>query len=131
MSHEPLSHGTGTLQCLQKEMATCRHWSVCPCGETMTMSHIVETCPLTKLYGSLSRLLSADDYALSWLTNYGPWHAYKKEKNEPAIWPTWIIRWPNCSVYNPHQLKGTKVLAVREKSSSYSHKTVPRLTCTE
>ena len=24
----PFSHGTGTLQCLQKEMATYRHWSV-------------------------------------------------------------------------------------------------------
>ena len=27
-SAEPFSHGTGTLQCLQKEMATYRHWSV-------------------------------------------------------------------------------------------------------
>jgi len=25
---EPFSHGTGTLRCLQKEMATYRHWSV-------------------------------------------------------------------------------------------------------
>ena len=28
VSAEPFSHGTGTLQCLQKEMATYRHWSV-------------------------------------------------------------------------------------------------------
>ena len=35
-----------------------------PCGETQTMSHIVESCPLTKLNGGLSRLHS-------WLTNYG------------------------------------------------------------
>jgi len=27
-STEPFSHGTGTLWCLQKEMATYRHWSV-------------------------------------------------------------------------------------------------------
>jgi len=27
-SAEPFSHGTGTLRCLQKEMATYRHWSV-------------------------------------------------------------------------------------------------------
>ena len=27
-SAEPFSHRTGTLRCLQKEMATCRHWSV-------------------------------------------------------------------------------------------------------
>ena len=28
VSAEPFSHGPGTLQCLQKEMATYRHWSV-------------------------------------------------------------------------------------------------------
>jgi len=44
---------------------------LCPCGETRTMSHIVESCPLTKLNGGLSRLHSADKYAVSWLTSYG------------------------------------------------------------
>ena len=44
---------------------------LCPCGETQTMSHIVESCPLTKLNGGLSRLHSADEDAVSWLTNYG------------------------------------------------------------
>jgi len=44
---------------------------LCPCGETQTMSYIVESCPLTKLNGSLSRLHSADEYAVSWLTSYG------------------------------------------------------------
>jgi len=33
------------------------------------MSHIVESCPLTKLNGGLSH--SADEDAVSWLTNYG------------------------------------------------------------
>jgi len=47
------------------------HTDLCPCGETQTMSHIVESCPLTKLNGSLSRLHSADEDAVSWLTNYG------------------------------------------------------------
>ena len=28
VSTKPFSHGTGTLRCLQKEMATYRHWSV-------------------------------------------------------------------------------------------------------
>ena len=42
---------------------------LCPCGETQTMSHIVESCPLTKLNGGLSRLHSADEDAVSWLTN--------------------------------------------------------------
>jgi len=44
---------------------------LCPCGETQAMSHIVESCPLTKLNGGLSRLHSADEDAVSWLTNYG------------------------------------------------------------
>jgi len=41
------------------------------CGETHTMPHIVESCPLTKLNGGLSRLHSADEDVVSWLTNYG------------------------------------------------------------
>jgi len=44
---------------------------LCPCGETQTMSHIVESCPLTGLGGGLSRLRSADGDAVSWLANYG------------------------------------------------------------
>jgi len=35
------------------------------------MSHIVESCPLTKLNGSLYRLNSVDEDALLWLTSYG------------------------------------------------------------
>jgi len=46
---------------------------LCPCGrgETQTISHIVESCPLTKLNGGLSGLHSADEDTVSWLTNYG------------------------------------------------------------
>ena len=47
VSAEPFSHATGTLRCLQKKMATYRLTDLCPCGETQTMSHIVESCPLT------------------------------------------------------------------------------------
>jgi len=36
-----------------------------------TMSHIVKSCPLTKLNGGLSRLHSVDEDAVSWLTSYG------------------------------------------------------------
>ena len=57
---------------------------LCPCGETQTMSHTVESCPLTKLNGGLSRLHSADEDAVSWLTSYGSWNAYEK-KNEILI----------------------------------------------
>jgi len=48
------------------------------------VSHIVESCPLTKLNGGLSRLHSADEDAVSWLTNYDPWHAYEKKKRNAA-----------------------------------------------
>jgi len=44
---------------------------LCPCGKTPTMFHIVESCPLTKLNGGLSRLHCADEDAVSWLTRYG------------------------------------------------------------
>jgi len=40
---------------------------LCPCGETQMMFHIVKSCPLKKLNGSLSRLHSADEDAVSWL----------------------------------------------------------------
>ena len=53
---------------------------LCPCGETQTISHIVESCPPTKLNGGLSRLQSVDEDAVLWLTSYGSWHAYKKKK---------------------------------------------------
>ena len=53
---------------------------LCPCGEIQMMSHIVESCPVTKLYGGLSRLHSADEDAVLWLTSDGSWHAYKKKK---------------------------------------------------
>jgi len=33
------------------------------------MSHIVDSCPLTKLAGGLSKLHSVDDDAVAWLTN--------------------------------------------------------------
>jgi len=52
---------------------------LCPCGEIQTMSHVVESCPLTKLNGSLSWLHSADGDSVSWLTNYGSWHASEKK----------------------------------------------------
>ena len=55
---------------------------LCPCGEIQTMFHIVESCPLTKLNGGLSRLHSADEDAVSRLTSYGSWHAYQKKKTE-------------------------------------------------
>jgi len=39
------------------------------------------TCPLTKLNAGSSRLHSADEDAVSWLTSYGSCHAYEKENS--------------------------------------------------
>ena len=61
----------------QRHCGACRKtWcltdtDLCSCGETQTMSHILESCPLTKLNGGLYQLHSADDAATAWLTNYG------------------------------------------------------------
>jgi len=44
------------------------------------MSHIVKSCPLTKLYGGLSRLHSADEDTFLWLISCGSWNAYEKKK---------------------------------------------------
>jgi len=44
------------------------------------MSHIVESCPVTKLNGGLLRLHSADEDDVSWLTSYGSRNAYEKKK---------------------------------------------------
>jgi len=58
------------LNCFCTEQGHCgacrRKWrltdtDLCPCGETQTMFHIVESCPLTKLHAGLSRLHSADE----------------------------------------------------------------------
>ena len=61
----------------QRHCGACRRkWrltdtDLCPCGDTQTKSHIVESSHLTKLNGGLSRLHSVDEDAVSWLTNYG------------------------------------------------------------
>ena len=65
VSTEPLSHRTGTLRCLQKEMTTYgQDTDLCPCRDPG------KSCPLTKLNGGLSQLHYADKDAVSWLTNY-------------------------------------------------------------
>ena len=41
---------------------------LCDCGEIQTMSHIVNSCPLTKFDGGLLRLHEAYEAAVDWLT---------------------------------------------------------------
>ena len=70
-----------TLRCLQKEMATHRHWSVSLWWYPDDGPHC-RILPLTKLNGGLSRLHCADEDAVSWLTGYGSWHACIWEEEE-------------------------------------------------
>jgi len=99
-SYYGLSIGTRTEQ---GHCGACRRkWrlmdtDLCPCGETQTMSHIVESCPLTKLNGGLSWLHSADENTVSWLTSYGSWNAYEKKKTVKLLANKHI---PNCIACN-------------------------------
>ena len=45
---------------------------LCDCGEVQTMSHIVNTCHLTKFDGGLHELNRADADALEWLKHIHP-----------------------------------------------------------
>jgi len=77
------------LKRFRTEQGHCSAWirkwrltdtDLCPWGKIQTMSHMVESCPLTKLNGGLSRLHSADEDTVSWLTNYESRQAYKNKK---------------------------------------------------
>jgi len=76
VSAEPFLHGTGTLRCLQKEMETYRHWSVSFWRDPDDITH----CRILFSEKGLSMPHSADEDAVSWLNNYGSWHAYEKNK---------------------------------------------------
>jgi len=41
------------------------------CSDIQKMSHIVDSCPMTKHDGSLQRLHTVDEAAVDWLTAYG------------------------------------------------------------
>ena len=53
------------------------------CGQDQTMFYIVDSCPLTKLNGSLSRLHSADDDAVQSPANLRRW-THKQNKKKTA-----------------------------------------------
>jgi len=78
VSPELLPHCTRSpFRTGQGHCGACRKkWNLtdsdqCSCRETQTMSHIVKSCPLTRLHGGLSKLRSAADDTVAWLTSYG------------------------------------------------------------
>ena len=62
---------------VQSHCGACRkRWrqvdsDLCACGEPQTMSHIINCCMLMKLADGLSKLNTANDDAVAWLTNHG------------------------------------------------------------
>lgn len=45
--------------------------NLCPCGVIQTMSHLVDSCPITRLEdGGLQTLHTADNVAIKWLTSF-------------------------------------------------------------
>jgi len=80
---------------------------LCPCGETQTMFHIVES-----LNGGLSWLHSADEDVVSWQTSYGSRHAYEKKKTwcwADRLWRPlrqqlpWLVSWPTETMTRTRQ----------------------------
>jgi len=68
------------LNCFQTNQGHCAYCQkksglaaidMCPCGRCQMRSHIVNSCPQTKLEGELQRLHSADDVDTEWLKMYG------------------------------------------------------------
>ena len=111
---------------------------LCHCGETQMISHIVESCPLTKLNGGLSRLHSADEDAVLWLTSYGSWHAYAKKKKWKIIRFSWNFvhsstfwtrrtsrdqKWKSCIGQTPSSTERISCLLTNRMKKSVTHPT--------
>ena len=62
--------GQGHCNACRKKWV-CTDNELCDYAEIQTMSHIVNSCPLTKFDGGLLRLHEADEAAVDWLTTYG------------------------------------------------------------
>jgi len=74
---EAVKLGLGLAKRLRTAMETFQYWNLkrwgqassdlCECGETQTMSHLVDACPLTRLEGGLQALHEAGEAAVEWL----------------------------------------------------------------
>ena len=75
-SAKPVQDWPGPLQGLLEEMGSGR----CNRGAVQTMSHIVESCPATKLEGGLRCLHAADKLAIDWIQSCGSWSIIGKQQ---------------------------------------------------
>jgi len=102
------------LNCFCMEQGHCgacrRKWrltdtDLCPCGETQTMFHIVESCPLTKLNYGLSRLHSADEFVADQLWPLWLMKRIRIEEEVSYLLPLLINGDDDTDVFLPRQLK--------------------------
>jgi len=80
----------------QRHCGACRRkcrltdTDLCPCGETQTMSHIVESCPLTKLNGGhLGYTPRMKTLFCGWSVMAHETHT-RTRKDERLSWPSWL-----------------------------------------
>ena len=93
----------------QGHIGACRRkWrlaetNLCPCGETQTMSHIDESCPLTKLNGGLSLL----HYMLfhGWPVMVHDTHTRRRRLCSNAIWLCFQEPWTLCDSQYTQRLR--------------------------
>ena len=58
----------------------------CSCGQKQTMSHIVDSCPLSRFEGGLQQLHTADNRAVHWLETA----AKKALAKWKVLWRCWL-----------------------------------------
>jgi len=65
-----------------RQHVTCQWWQTVSLHKWVSIVYWLSYCRIVSSdkAGGLSRLHSADEDAVSWLTNYGSWHAHKKKK---------------------------------------------------
>jgi len=106
VSAEPFLHGTGTLRCLQKEMATYRHWSVSLWRELDDVSHCRIPSPdKTEWWFILatvcrwSRCFVADQlWVMTHIQEEEDWSVIMKLTIVQQLWNAYVnLNWFSCS----------------------------------
>jgi len=99
-------HTWSMLNCFRTGRGTCRadlhQWGLstsesCSCEQKQTMSHIDDSCPLSRFECGLQQLHTADDRAVHWLETAAKKALAKWKKNHSFV--TVFSRWCNSQRY--------------------------------
>jgi len=102
VSAELFSHGTGTLQCLQKEIATYRHWSVSLRRDPDDVSH----CRILSRDKTEWRLISAT--LCGWrrcFMAYQLWLTTRIREEEEVAFAMWKLALTHTATYPTHEMQ--------------------------